>query len=284
MRRLFAAVICLSALPAFAGSVEHEIESRWLGAWVVTTVEGHSDCLSGYANNTVNGRLVKSRAPIPFRAGELSRVDKVDAKRNRVDFHLSLVEPVLLPYADGPFTLFREATCRIEYQIELPGKTTPDLADRALLTVLERYESEGEAETSAVWNRRVRDPYPDDYERTVAEHAVWQAENVNRAVQARIDAAVDETARLRDRIEDDPEYLSAFARGVRETRGKSLSSCPAMLGYDLAAGVRHSSRPHPPTPAERGFADGVLLSRGTELIRNLPGCFVPVPAIEVASR
>ena len=59
--------------------------------------------------------------------------------------------------------------------------------------VLSRFTSQGEATGSRAWNRRQRDPYPEDYERTLAAHAAWKAEQANAAIQARIDQAAEET-------------------------------------------------------------------------------------------
>ena len=273
------------ALSAGASDREKGIESRWLGAWVVTKVEGRSDCLGGYTNNRVNRRLVRGSGSFAFGAGELARVNKIDVKRLRVDVHVSLVEPVLVAHADGPFTLYREAACRLEYQVELdsgsPGRGGIEGTERALERVLERHEYEAFA--SSTWNRRVRDPYPEDYEWTLARHAAWKAEQTNLVVQTKIDQAVEETTRLRDRVNEDPAYLAGFARGVQVARGGDRGDCAALLALDLGIS-RKSASPEksqlPKEPADaRGFADGLLLVRGLELIRRLPGCFVPVPEL-----
>jgi hypothetical protein len=278
----------LLGLPARSADLEREIRSRWLGAWVVTRVDTYSDCAGVYTNNRVNKNLVKSSGARAFRAGELAKLDRIDAKRSRLDLHLSLAEPVLAPYRDGPFTLYRELECRVELQLELPretvrGKDTRAI-DRAAMLVLERHATREEARTSPRWNGRVRDPYPEDYDTTLAQHAAWKAEQANAAVQARLDQALAETSRLRDRVSEDPHYLVGLARGVAATRAAELAdTCPALLAIDLAAIHRVPPSPKALSPAEsaeaRGVADGRLLVYGLELLRRLPGCFVPVPPV-----
>lgn len=276
MRRIALALACplLATTLAPAADLQKDLRSRWLGAWAVTRVEAHSDCLGGYSNNKVHGALVKGSGAFSFRAGELAKVDKVDVKRERIDVHVTLVEPVLVAYADGPFTLYRQGTCRLEYQVERPAgrRVDPAEVDRVVLRILERHEGEDGARASRTWNERVVDPYPEDYELTLARHAAWRAEQTNLAVQAKLDRAIAETARLRDRLSDDPAYLTAFARGVQQARSVRVDDCPALLGLDLPA-ARTSS------PEARGEADGHVLVRGLELIQRLPGCFVPVPEV-----
>ena len=49
---------------------------------------------------------------------------------------------------------------------------------------------------SALWNRREVDPLPEDYERTLARHAAWQATRTNEQVQSKLDEAIGVTAEL----------------------------------------------------------------------------------------
>jgi len=284
MRQLSIAslVVLLSAAQGYAGEVEKSLESRWRGAWVVLTVDTYSDCLGGYTGNRVNGNLVSSRSRRRFQAGELARVESVDAKRSRVDLKVTLAEPLLVSYQDGPFTLYNEARCGLELQVEVPRQLVSDRdttgIETALKQVAQRYASQAEAQRSKGWNRRQRDPYPEDYEETLAEHAAWKASQVNAAVQARLDKAAEETSRLTDRLSSDPDYLKGFAAGVEQARAANLGQCADLLSRDL------SSTPATPanqTPEQqrvsRGFQDGQRLVYGLELMRRLPKCFVPVP-------
>ena len=99
---LFLVVLALAGFSTAAEASEWQksLKSRWLGAWVVTTTEGYSDCNGTYTNNRINGNLVKSSGRQVFEAGELAKLDRVDAKRSRLDLHLSLIEPVLLDHPE----------------------------------------------------------------------------------------------------------------------------------------------------------------------------------------
>ncbi len=95
------AVVMIFPVSTLASKLERSLKSRWLGAWVVTTVETYSNCNGYYTANRMNGRLVNSRGGHRFERGELAKVVRVDAKRRRVDLLLSLPEPLLVPYNDG---------------------------------------------------------------------------------------------------------------------------------------------------------------------------------------
>lgn len=282
---LIAAAVAL-ALPATAraGALQDEMAARWRGAWVVTTAEMYSDCIGGYTDNRVNGLLVSSRGRIRFQAGELAKVDSVDLKRSRLDLRLSVAEPLLLTHQDGPFTLYDESRCQVEFQVEVPrAMVKNDDArgmDRLLKPVLESYATEDAARESATWNRREREDYPRDYEQTLARHAAWKAEQANAAVQARIDELIDETSRIPERISGEPDYMSGFVKGVEAGRASRPTQCPDLMRADAVA-----SRPQgaASTNADaqgrynRGYQDGLRLTVGLDAIRRLPGCFVPVP-------
>ena len=292
MRRWFlTAVLALPALlaPAFAGDLERSIESRWRGAWVVTTVDTYSDCAGTHTNNHVNGKLVQGRGRFRFRPGELAQVQKIDLKRSRLDLNLSLPAYLLLPYQDGPFTLYTEARCLIELEVELPrSMVSGDNAEgieATLRPVLSRFATEEEATRSGAWNHRQSDPYPEDYDRTMAQHAAWKAEQANAAIQARIDRAAEETSKITDRLSSDSDYMKGFAAGIEVVRAIDLSKCGDLMSRDFNSVV-----PSPPQFAaafggeaasrfNRGYQDGARLVFGLESIRRLPQCMVPVPEV-----
>jgi hypothetical protein len=303
--RVVAGLLLLAAAgQAHAGDTQDAVASRWRGAWVVTTAETRADCMGMYTNNRVSGRLVSSKGRWRFKAGELARVDGIDLKRDRVDLRMSLAEPLLVPRQDGPFTLYDETPCRVELQVEVArdlvkGRDVAGL-DRVLLVAVERHSTEDEARASRRYNHRERDPYPSDYEQTLAAHAAWQARQTNIAVQAHIDALVDDTSRIPERITGDPDYMAGFARGVETARSSRPDSCPGLM--TVGTGTLHTGSGHhgqaTAVPAgrggggraggasgeseaqaryARGYADGVRLTQGLDAIRRLPGCFVPVP-------
>lgn len=284
--------------PAPAGGLEDALESRWLGAWVVTQVETYSDCMGVYTNNRVNGRLVSSRSGRRFKPGELAKVEKVDAKRSRLDLHLTLQEPLLVSRQDGPFTLYDEARCHIELEVELPRKlvSKDDVngIERALSPILVRFNTVEEAQQSQAWNRRQREPYPKDYERTLAEHAAWRAQQTNAAVQARLDRARDEAARVGERLSGDDNYLGGFARGVEAARAVNPGGCRDMLTRDLRPSAVRAPQGVPQALANlagkseegrwaSGYQDGQILFFSLDMLRRLPQCFVPVPEVAGAA-
>lgn len=282
-------LVAVLGFPAmgFAAGVEKQITGRWLGAWVVTRAELYSDCTGLHTANRVNGTLVSGRGARRFRSGELGKVTKVDAGRSRIDLKVSLVEPVLLARQEGPFTLYEEARCHVELQVEVPRDQVKaeDIQglDRQVADLLERHSAAEQAKESRGWNKRERDPYPEDYDRTLRAHAVWKAEQHNARIQAKLDEAALVAEQVTGKVANEPEYLRGFAEGVRATREAGAGACPAMLSLNLKevtsgtvtlAGVGTVSAV---TPYARGYGDGRRLVLGVTLVRGLPGCFVEVP-------
>jgi hypothetical protein len=283
-----ALVMVQAPRPVLASKPERSLESRWQGAWILTNVDTYSDCAGTHTNNRVNGELVSSRGRIRFRPGELAHVVKVDLKRSRLDLLLNLSEPILVSFQDGPFTLYNEARCLMELEVELPREVVSrgnlDGVDTALRPILRRHTSQDEAMRTKTWNHRQRDPYPADYERTLVEHRVWKAQQTNAAIQARIDRAMAETSRLADRVTSDPDYLKGFAAGIEAMRSVDLGRCGDLLSRDFSsvapAPARLALAAFAGEAASRytsGFQDGQRLVFGLESLRRLPQCMVPVP-------
>lgn len=283
-----ALVMVQAPRPVLASNLERSLESRWRGAWILTNVDTYSDCAGTHTNNRVNGELVSSRGRIRFRPGELAQVVKVDLKRSRLDLLLNLSEPILVSLQDGPFTLYNEARCLIELEVELPREVVSrdnlDGVDTALRPILRRHTGQDEAMRTKTWNHRKRDPYPADYERTLVEHRVWKAQQTNAAIQARIDRAMAETSRLADRVTSDPDYLKGFTAGIEAMHSVDLGRCGDLLSRDFSsvapAPARLALAAFAGEAANRytsGFQDGQRLVFGLESLRRLPQCMVPVP-------
>lgn len=296
-RLLAAALVAGSAIAGFgargarAGETQDAVAARWRGAWVVTTAESYSDCLGVYSNNRINGKLVSGRGHWRFKPGELAKVDSVDLKRNRIDLRITLEEPYLVARQDGPFTLYDEAHCRMELQVEVARDLVrgSDLngLDEVLRVMVERYVAEPEARASKRYNGREVEPTPAGYEKTLRAHAAWRARQSNAQVQARIDALVDDTSRISDRIGEDHDYLAGFGKGAAAGRAARVATCPELMQVG-AVPVRSTGGPVPAVPAAgrageaqarfaSGYADGLRLSQEIDAVRRLPGCFVPVP-------
>jgi hypothetical protein len=248
---------------------------------VVATAEVYSHCDGSYSNNQVSGRRVSGKGPQRLAPGELGKVHKVTAGRSRVDVLVDLDESLLVPFRDGPFELWNEVHCRVELQFEVPREVVKagdvEAAEATLAQVLERFEDRQGAERSAAWNRRRRQPYPEDYEETLAEYRAWKAEQTNAAVAARIDRAVDEAAEAARRMRAaDAAYVAGFAAGVEELERVSYGDCPSLLSAGFWAVKRSPPRERRDDRAFcDGFDDGQLLAWSLELARRLRGCFVP---------
>lgn len=270
------------AAPAAAGALQKEIKSRWLGAWIVTRVDVYSDCSGLHTNNRINGDLVKSSGSHRFHDGELARLNKVDLNRSRLDLMLSLTQPILVPSPDGPFTLYKELNCKVELEVEIPRDVVKsqnvDEIEKAMLQIVERHSNEDSATSSAAYNGRERDPYPDDYEQTLHAHAVWTAEQTNQAILAKIERAKRETRQLADRITSDADYLEGFLSGVETAKAQDLNACSRLMTIDLDR-RSGSSQPDDAQQARilRGRTDGSNLIYSLAMERNLPDCLVELP-------
>lgn len=277
-------LLILLLLPSIAGAdLEDRIEQRWAGSWVLTRLDTRSGCSGFFTDNEVEGRIARSRGDYGFDSGELGRVQEVDLHRGAVDLSILFEESLLIPYQDGPFTLFREATCKVELEVTLDRilvkEEQIEAIDQRLLGLLERHAQRSEAQASDLWNGRQRAPYPADYERTLAEHRTWKAEQINFAVQARLDEAIEELIQLPRLLERDPAYLDGFYAGVAELRHAFFPSCPGL--------VEHGFYPDVETPPKKfaeqakywkaGFHDGQIHAFELRMLRRLPACFVPVP-------
>jgi hypothetical protein len=241
---------------------------------VVVSAPLQSDCAGFYTDNELLGGSVSSKGSERFEPGELARVERVDPKRERIDVFLDLAEAILLPSAEGPFTLYNERACKAQLKIPLPPRTLADqrAAAAAVKELLEVHPTAEQAQSSPVWNRRRRADYPPDYERTLAEHAVWKASQVNAEVQARIEQALDEARRAMDRLAGGSEALESFAAGLRSRRDESFGSCDAMLTSDFASDGDADAKDR------AAFVEGERLAYWVGLARELEKCFVPLPA------
>jgi hypothetical protein len=278
--------LMLLAWPVAAqgGQFQKEIKGRWLGAWVVLRTESTSDCGGRYTNNRVSGELVRGQGAHRFQPGELGKVDKIDLKKARLDVLLTLSEKLLSPYREGPFTLYAERTCKVELEVTLPREVVKsrnmDAVEQALTLVLERHATLDRARQSDTWNEREMEPYPEDYQRTLAELEVWRAEQRNAQVEGQRSKAMQEIFRLTERIDRDAEYLAGFADGVEYARSQPLDECDELISHEIDQyRKRQAGKTGQGAAQERGYEDGQLLVHGLTMIRELPGCLVPVPEL-----
>ncbi|HXU44797.1 MAG TPA: hypothetical protein VN783_04685, partial [Thermoanaerobaculia bacterium] len=196
MRRLFA-LVALAALlppPVRGADLEGALNARWRGSWALIEAASASECNSFYNDNDAHGTRIDGGGAHRFAPGELAHVERIGTKRGRIDVFLDIVEQVLAARRDGPFTLYDPLHCKIQLKIPVPSSVTFEAAEAALAPLLEHFPSDALAKASSHWNRRKREPYPPDYDRTLAEYEVWKAAQLNAAVQKRMDEAIEELA------------------------------------------------------------------------------------------
>lgn len=274
------AIVLAVAGPAAGSELERLLDSRWRGAWVLLTTEVYSDCDAGYTNNRVEAGRVTSKGGRRLAPGEPARVHKIDARRAGIDLLVDLAEPLLLSWREGPFTLYEEAGCKVELKMDLPRAAVRgadvEAAEKALDGLLERHESLEAAEASPLWNRRRREPFPPDYEATLAAYEAWRASRVNAEVQKAIEEALDEASRLAARVEDDEEYALGFVTGMERMSDASFGDCPQLLSGGFY-GKRHSPPGERSKAWKEGYEEGQRLVYHLEVARRLQRCFVPLP-------
>jgi hypothetical protein len=254
-------------LASAADSREKTLNARFRGGWVIVQVALFSRCDGFYNDNELIGPGTNGKGR-RFAEGELAQVERVASKRDRVEIFLNLAEGVLEPRREGPFTLYDARTCRV--QLKVPAAKD---AAVALDGLLELHGAAREAEASKGWNRRRRESYPPDYERTLAAYQSWKAEQTNSAVQARLDKATDEAGRAADRMRSDTEYLAGFAAGKEKMSGKYLGNCDSLINSYFSPDTERGKS----DLWRRGYEDGQRLVYNLELVRRLPDCFVPIP-------
>lgn len=281
MRNIVFLIMFATALTAAASaSTQSELNANWRGAWVVVKTDIFSGCSGSYTNNEVRGSRVSSKAEHHFAPGELATVYKLNVNRKQVEVLVNLPEPLLAARIEGPFTLYDELHCKVELQIKFPGtvsrKSTQQI-EGLITETLERHNSAASAENSTLWNRREREPYPDDYEATLYEYEHWRIERANASIAAKIDDSVEEAARLVDRLDDDPDYLEGFAEGVHRARKTGLDkNCDHLMSMSLYSFVKSGSSDDV-RPFRDGFREGQELVFYLEMARRLKRCFVPPP-------
>lgn len=257
-----------------AADLETTLNARWRGGWVVVKLAIASGCDRFYSDNAVVGDRADSRARRRFERGELARVERIDVKRARIDVFLDFSEGVLEPRREGPFTLYDALTCQVQLQVPVEAKTDVARVEARLAGLLELHPNAAAAESSESWNGRRREPYPEEYEQTLAQYEVWRAEQQNAVVGERLDGAIEEAALAKERIRADPDYLDGFAAGVEKVRGRSFGDCPSLIQSsfypDSGGGGKGSTW-------NRGYEDGQRLAWNLELARHLRRCFLPEP-------
>ena len=278
---LTTACILLGSMPSPAADLDDQLDRQLRGSWAILEIEVYSSCSGTYSDNRIGAAGVTSKADRRFDAGELVKIDKIKVKRARVDLLTTFSEHILVTTQDGPFELFDERECKAQLIFELPRELIKsgdaDTVLAAIHTALSIFSSQSAAMESADWNGREREPYPDDYEQTLARYEQWKAERINVAVTAGIDRSITEATEVADDIESDVDYLDGFAAGAEKMQEIRLSDCARLIDASFA-----SRKKNPPSEKnsawKRGFEDGQSLVFHLRRASKLKGCYVPVPA------
>ena len=293
LRSCFLTILVLGALSlsvgvAGAGSFEDAVRARWRGAWVVVGTEIYSDCSGRYYTNRLSGTLVTNRGGHRFLPGEIGKVQRVQLKRKKVDLMVSLDVPLLVSHQDGPFTLYNKRACAVSLEIQVPRDMTKakDVGgiDGLIAEIVGRFDTREAVLGSEGWNGRETEPFPEDYDLTLARHAAWRAEQTNLAIDLKREAAFEHVKSTGKAIDDDPDYLAGLAAGVDEMNRWEAKECSQLMsrGFD---GVRKKA------PEDRradtaedgrwrhGYEDGQRLVYSIVLLERLEVCYVPVPPV-----
>lgn len=278
--------VLLAATTAVA-DLEGDLERIYKGAWVLTRVEIRSDCSGFFTNNDVNGTRVSSKGDYLFDAGELGRIEKLSLKSDRLELYVLVDEPRLMARREGPFTLYDERACKAEVRVALPREamraSEAGPVNALVEDVVTTFDTREAGRHAAAWNQRVREPYPPDYEETLARYAAWKVEQENARIAEVQNAALDEASRITARVTDEPDYLRGFAAGVDALRNWSPPTCSFFASTSFFSVERGA--PTPPrgvTDAKafaRGYKDGQALVFHLEIARRARGCFQPPPPL-----
>ncbi len=277
---LIAVLAAVAPPPMLAGQLEDTTRSRWRGAWVLLKAEAASGCDGSYTNNPVNGGRIVASGTHRFGLGELGRIDNVHVQRKRVDVLIGFAEPLLIAFSDGPFDLVRQDHCRVELQFAAPRsmiKTSDATAiDQLLGTVLERHAGQDGAMASPLYNGRQVEPFPRDWEDTLAAYEEWKQEQVYRQIAERLGTALEEAVRITNRVRSSAAYVDGFATGIRGY-DSSLSYQDCVQLADKSFYPSEGSAPSDYSGSskkdwEKGHRDGQLLAFNVDLAERLESC------------
>lgn len=277
-----ATIVCalLGAPPAASSDLDDRLNETLRGAWTVLEHEVYSSCSGTYSDNRIGAAGTSSKASRRFDAGELVKIDKIKVKRARVDLLVTLAEPILVARHDGPFELFDEHPCRAQLIFEFPRSVIKgrdlETVEKTIASAVTTHPSKTEAQESADWNGREREPYPEDYQLTLLRYERWKAEQINAAVATGIERATTEAADAADEIERDADYLDGFAAGAEELEQLDIDDCDRLIDASFS-----SFKERPPSDKsskwKSGFEDGQRLIFNLHLLSELRHCFVSVP-------
>ena len=221
--------------------------------------------------------------PLKVSEDEIKAV-KSEINRKKIELMVTIAGTNLVSRQDGPFTLYDRRTCKIELEVAIPRDVIKskhvEEVDRFLARVAQRFSTRDEALDSSDWNGREADEYPEDYERTLAHHAVWSAEEINRGIDEQLDRSLLTANELAREVDGNLIYLSGFAEGARMVRAVGEHDCGRLIGS--TAGTFRLNAPEEFTDNTTwcaDFFDGQALVYSLAVLSRLPACYVDVPEL-----
>lgn len=268
-------LLAAASSPAVA-DIQDDLNDRWRGAWLIVNSEISSNCNGLTTDNRINGDLLNASGRFSFEPGEVARVEKVDAKRNRVDVLLDLKENVLIAYRDGPFTLYREGSCKVELELDFGDARTKDVGlagvEARFAEWFERHARLDAALASPAYNRRVREDYPEDYEETLIAYENWKIDRHNDLVADRIADSTEKTSLLLAQVDANEQFGTGLAKGIVAMRGAMTDECSRLISSSPATFAKKAEAPN--EVWADGYETGQALAYHIELGRRLGKCFI----------
>jgi hypothetical protein len=270
------AALLLAISSASRADIQDDLNARWRGAWLIITGDISSNCNGLTTDNRISGDLLSANGRFSFEPGELAQIRKIDAKRSRVDVLLDLREGVLIEYQDGPFALYREASCEVELLVDFGGSRTRDLGvagvEARFAEWFERYARLDDAMQSANYNQRVREDYPEDYESTLAAYEFWKIDRHNQLVADRIADSTEKTSLLLAQVHADDNFGAGLSKGIAEMREAMSDNCALLASSSQATFGKSAEAPN--EDWGDGYQTGQQLAYHIELSRRLGRCFI----------
>jgi hypothetical protein len=174
----------------------------------------------------------------------------------------------------------------LEIQLDRELTKSKDVTgiDRLIAEIIDRFETKEAAYAAEGWNARETEPFPEDYELTLARHAAWKAEQTNLAIDHKRDNALAQVKSTGRGIDDDPDYLAGLAAGVDEMNRWETTECAQLMsrGFDTVRKKVPEDRRADTEQDQRwrrGYEDGQRLVYNIALLERLEVCYVPVPPV-----
>lgn len=267
-----ALMIAAWLLPARADAdVESDLQASFAGRYALVRGSLVSECTDHFTNLQVAAGRIAGGTGTRFESGELVYIDKVSiGLLTGLDVNLTINEPFLLSWEDGPFTVYDQRRCRAQLNFEVGRDVRRDRAKAraAIEGVLEVFDSEPAARHGQSWNGRRVKPYPKDWERTRVEYEKYRMARRNELVRQKTEDVLHQANQVLTYMKTDEEYLLSFGAGA-EARSDYWSDCDSMLSATFSTSGSGKNY--------QGYADGQKVAWATHLAEALQDCYITPP-------